>query len=360
MEILTFDDVWGKFPVSPSTLIVAGCPEALRKKKEGVPPDTGGSDLAQFGRDAHAIFDAINKYRAPMNDSVLDEIITEFATADFEYLRRMALKYISVFPMRFIQASELKLALDINLKPCGFHDDEARFRGIIDILTGEHGHRRITVIDHKTGFAVYNPDTEQNRFYAWLVYRNFPDRYDSIGMGINFMRYGQLRYSNRDITNFDNLERSIVAQAEKVWRTPKDAPACAGKQCQFCNWPISCSLVQSGEISRITTPEMATIMAGETLVLERRLKEMKTKLRVWANIHGTVPVGDTWEYSFKSKPEISFDMDDLRDKVAEYPSLLDSLKVNKRRTDDLLEHPANIKFLETVNTRFQGRKVEND
>ena len=342
----------GVFPVSSSTLTVAGCGWAINQKFNKVPQNTMPSALAQFGSDIHNVLDAINKQRIPVDDNMMDILIAKYVTSDFEKIRQHSVSYLDYFPIKDVLASELKLGLDKDLKPCDFND--AIYRGIIDVILNEDD--GITICDHKSGFAVFPSDTPQNRFYAWLVNRHFPNKYNSIGMAIHFVRAKEIRYSTRRIFNFANLERSIVASAARAWNTPIDAPPSPGKQCTFCNWANTCPAVSDGRIM-ITTQEQAIKTAEECIVLDRRLGEARTKLKLWAEINGNVLIDDgKFSYGFQKAASYSADVDEVLKKLEEFPSLRANISVSKPK--NLLEHPANLNITKHTKTSFKGLEVK--
>ena len=70
--------------------------------------------------------------------------------------------------------TELEMALNDKLEPCGFMAEEAFIRGIADIVILDRDKKRAYIGDYKTGSAKY-PDVDQLELMALMIFRHFPE-----------------------------------------------------------------------------------------------------------------------------------------------------------------------------------------
>ncbi len=345
--------VIGKFPVSATMLERVGCPRATVLKAQKAPREIlADADNMQIGIDMHAIIDWINQHRfEDLSEGQIDEALRDLGTGHFEELRRMALNYYNsrYFPIRDIVQSEISLALDENYNPIDYDDPRAMIRGRIDciIKTARDGY---VIVDHKTSYAPYSADTFQNRFYAWLMHKCYEDHPDwqSIQTALSFPRLKILRYAERRVNEWGNLERSIRAMIEKAWNTPIDGPPFPGKWCQYCDWCMTCPAVNvEGQLGLITSYEEAQKYAEELTVLDRRFSEVQTRLKAWVTDNGKIKPNETSPVSigdgekvwgFKLSRQYSVNKDEVLAKMVEYPDLSDHISIIK--TKQLVGHPA--------------------
>ena len=68
---------------------------------------------------------------------------------------------------------EHKMGLTVELKPCGFFDDDVWFRGVADLLVIKDGVAHI--VDYKTGKSSQYADVKQLELMALAVFKHFPD-----------------------------------------------------------------------------------------------------------------------------------------------------------------------------------------
>lgn len=328
------------FPVSASTLNYVSCGRAINCKRNRVPAEVFSDDeLLVFGVDIHNIFNELNRHVGHVDDNLIDEILAKHFQniEDIADLRKMAIRYVEQFPINQVAQSEINLAVDANGDPVPYESPEAMIRGRIDVVLRDEAGNTI-LIDHKSGYAVFNPDTFQNRMYAYLWKKNFPQT-EKLIVGIHFSRKNQIKLAP-PITDWAFIEHDVMVAVHKAWNTPEDAPPAPGKPCDYCQWVMSCpaGAVREGK-AVITSPEDATSIAQQVHVMDVKMKELKKLLRAYVARYGSVDIDETKCYGFKENRKFSADLDLVLSKLPEYPSLRSVLSVDAKR---LVDHPAEI------------------
>ena len=69
--------------------------------------------------------------------------------------------------------AEHEMGLTVDLRPCGFKDENCWVRGIADLLIVDEESLTAWVVDYKTGNNKY-PDREQLKLMALMVFAHFP------------------------------------------------------------------------------------------------------------------------------------------------------------------------------------------
>lgn len=351
---MNVQDIYGRFPLSHSTMDLARCPLALVNKLNKKPKDKRDADLARFGTEVHAIFEQLAK-NPYVDDDILDKIISENVTADFEYIRRLAVKFLNTVDITGVLGTELKLAVDHNLNPVPFDDPNVLFRGIVDLLldTGYIG--EVTIVDHKTSFQSYDPNTPQLRKYAWLLWKNHPE-FHHFNLAINFPRAGGLRTSDTQINLDDmpHIERALLAEADRIYNIEYPTQPNPGNHCIFCDWSSTCpaSMFNEGEFDPVR-------LAQYVRVTEIKLAEAKKKLSQFTAMNGHVEI-EGYEYGHFESTKYSVDINEVFDKLNDYPSLKEFIAVPGAKIKKLRKHPAEIEIIETPTTRFFGRKKKEE
>jgi hypothetical protein len=350
------------FPVSASSLNYVTCPRAINMKRQGIPAEVpSDDDLLLFGVDIHAIFDAINRHRGPLrlDDSQLDAIIANNISdpESINALRYTAIRYIETFPISQIVFSEVNLAVDKNGYPCDYDAPEAMIRGRIDVvLDSADGSHRI-ILDHKSGWAVYDANTFQNRLYAYLWKKNFPETQE-LGLAIHFSRKNVIKYSDRMVTNFVAVEKEVMIAAKKAWDTPESSDPCPGKACQYCNWCMSCPAVKDG-IVMLVDPAQATQFAKEVVVLERRMSTIKKQLKAYIERFGNIDIDDAMYYGVELGDKYTVKVQEVLDKLSQFPSLIEYISIVD--VAGLVDHPANLDIqIVPGRQEYKMRKKKNE
>lgn len=355
----------GQISISPSTLKVADCPFALYCKVAGVPPDGRNPELSQYGKAQHSIFDQINRWHGVIDDLVIDKIVASSGAQDIRWMRQSALDYVKYFPLDRVLASEQKLGLDINLRPCPFED--AVWRGIVDaVLYDDYENwmgsvmRTIDVTDHKAGWKLQNPECMQTEFYLWVLARTYPMAFDAARLSMHFPRYkifrhGKYLYKQHDI---DRIERAMITATRKVWETPLNGPAIPGAQCANCNWISRCP-VPDVEMTEIHSELQAQELAGQIRVLDIRMREMKRKLRNFISRNNNEPVIlKDHRYQFGPMDQATYEADPMEiiEKMDEWATLRSHLKVDSPA--DLIGHPSGINVEQGIKQVYKGQGYE--
>jgi hypothetical protein len=97
---------------------------------------------------------------------------------------------------------EYEMALDHELNPCDFKDENAFIRGIADFVIVDDD--KATVGDFKTGKATY-PDIEQLELMALMVFRHFP-KVTHVKAALLFVLYDKIETAEY-----------LRADAKKTW-----------------------------------------------------------------------------------------------------------------------------------------------
>lgn len=287
------------FPVSFSRMQMAECPLALWNRIHNIPSTTPEASFLTLGSEVHACYDYINKNAYRIDDDLLDEAMRECVHRSSPVtVRQFLLKYIKTIPMSRIKYSELPLGLTEDFKPCDFDSKECAYRGIIDlVMETDDEWADIDIVDAKTSFQMYAPDTVQLDFYTWMFNLFYPT-VSLIRRGIYFGRYGKLRFTNQTQHNYRNLEHSFKVMAERTWAVAYKFPSngkapdpCPGAFCSICNWSIGCPAAQKS-IYAFETEEEASEAARVYVAKKNEVSLLSKKLKDWSNQYGDINVSD--------------------------------------------------------------------
>jgi len=124
---------------------------------------------------------------------------------------------------------EHEMALDINLKPCGFMSEEYWVRGIADLLIVDGD--LAFIIDYKTGKTGY-ADPNQLKLMALMTFAHFPDVH-KVKAGLMFVSYDTFYPEEYERSNsaemwdvfYKDLERLSIAFDNAAW-PPKPTGLC--------------------------------------------------------------------------------------------------------------------------------------
>lgn len=172
---------------------------------------------------------------------------------------------------------------------------ERTLTGALDAIfvTGE-GDSEAVVLDWKDTWDLPSPTDVgfdgyfQQRFYAWLVFRNY-ESIQKVTLREFYVRRSEPREAEVYRYDMENLEAEFSALAERFDRAyeTNDWPPSPGRHCQFCPRPGKCPIFPGvrGE-GMIDSPEKAKQIAREAAVAEAALKQRKSALAAWASVHG--------------------------------------------------------------------------
>ena len=176
-----------------------------------------------------------------------------------------------------------------------------RISGKLDAVYLEDGDPTVvTVIDYKDMWSL-PPQKEvsegayfQQRCYAMLLFANFP-AIEKVILREQYVRFSQTRESSLSREQAEEVEGEMAALAERFDRAYEEktwVPQ-SGKHCNFCIRPTACPIpVFARDEGRITDETRATQVAHQLIVAERVVKQARTALRAFADVHGPIPVRD--------------------------------------------------------------------
>jgi len=147
----------------------------------------------------------------------------------------------------------------------------------------------------------------QQRFYAWLVFKNYPS-IDKVTTREFYVRFSAPREATLTRTELPELEAEFSALAERydrVWdehlsmggeddaKHRKPFRPTPGKQCGWCVRPSACPIpaFARGD-GRIVDEVEAEQFARQVIVAEDVLKSGRKALRAYADVHGPIAVKD--------------------------------------------------------------------
>lgn len=311
------------FRVSPSTLNLASCGRALQNKLNKVPADSPPYENQQIGKDTHGIFHAINNYPDKIDDDILDKLVAENVQEHFIEARNYGLMYMRNYPDK-PTVSEFKMALTLDLEVCDYDAPEAAYVSVIDRAEIEAPWARI--LDHKLTWQMGDPLTFQTSYYAWMLWKTFPEIQD-IETGIHYVRYGIHQVEELYHEDLIKIERGILARAQRAWaNTSKDAKP--GRHCQYCSWALSCPAAKSN-LHVIKTREDAERMAGALRVGQRQVLEYQNLLKKWVDKHGPVNIDEEICYGYAISKSVKPVPDSLGEAIINTPDIIEKLKLSK-------------------------------
>lgn len=142
-------------------------------------------------------------------------------------------KYINVKSTR-----ELKIAFDQMLRPTGFFDNTAVFRGAVDLLVVVDG--VLHICDYKTG--KYKEERWQNYdqllFYAIYFFNTYP-KLDTIKLSYIYVEHGLENEMTLNRKHLENYKASLFDKIEAV-ETDKVFKKNVTKLCEWCPYKKAC------------------------------------------------------------------------------------------------------------------------
>lgn len=218
--------------------------------------------------------------------------------------------------------------------------------GQIDALfiEGEDNERAV-VYDWKDTWGmpaqteISHPGYFQQRFYAWLVMRNFKGIH-FVTLREQYPRYSETREATLSRDELDELELELAALAERFDRSYEEQahPPSPGKHCAWCLRPSACPILPEarGE-GRITNLEDAKRKAGQWIVAKESAAQLMAALKAFCDIHGPVPVRHA-----KGRRMVGFQRS-----VAEVKPTLAQVK-----QAEVLKQPISTLYKRRISTRF--------
>lgn len=137
----------------------------------------------------------------------------------------------------------------------------------------------------------------QQRFYAWLIFKNYPS-VQRVTLRERYVRYAESREATVSRVDEEEIERELAQLAERFDRAFDTKPATVvptpGKHCSFCLMPTRCTIPQAarGE-GRVTSEKEAVALAWQITVAEEINRDARKAASAWAEIHGPIPTTDS-------------------------------------------------------------------
>lgn len=168
--------------------------------------------------------------------------------------------------------------------------------GQLDALfvTGERS-EEFVVLDFKSGWGIPGPTSVgfdgyfQQRFYAWLVFKNFPSA-EKVTLREFYVRFSEPREATVFRSEIDDVEADLSSLAERFDRAHHEAnyPPSPGVHCQaLCARPSACPIFPGvRKEGSITNGQQAKRVAKEITVARAALKNRTEALSAWTSVHG--------------------------------------------------------------------------
>lgn len=257
---------------------------------------------------------------------------------------------------------EAELAIRADGSPCGYWDDDALFRGKLDLTWLENGGELAVVRDWKTSRVIVDPG-RQLRLYATLLAALHEDVETVIGEQ-HFVRFapGGCRKAEYDADELRAIvPASLVAIANEIDARveARDLKPRISESCSWCPYRQHCPPIKAGYKPdlRFETPEAVAEAADGLLVLELQVKDLKAALRAWVLHHGGVKLagGEVLDHH----PTQTRSIEDAKAAAA----LLQQLGASSDALWSALELPVGaaekvIRTLPEVSGAGRGRKTE--
>lgn len=177
---------------------------------------------------------------------------------------------------------------------------------------------RLEIHDLKTHYQALSPEGArkdlQARMYAYLASQVWPG-FMCYRFVWHFVRLHQVLAVDFSPSDLDAIARQLDAHAAAIAQAEATDtwPAEPGQQCAYCTF--ACPLVDDAARTpaRIQTPEEATRIASNLVLLEASVAAQKRVLEAYSGLHGpVVAAGYEWAHrpyarkSFPAKPTLDF------------------------------------------------------
>lgn len=156
------------------------------------------------------------------------------------------------------------------------------------------GEDEFVVIDWKDSWGLPGPAGVgfdgyfQQRFYAWLVFKNYPSA-QRVTLREVYVRFSEPREATVWRSDIDDVEAELSALAERFDAAHENSnfPATPGHHCQFCPRPTACPIFPGvrGE-GMITDPQTAARVGRELTVAKAAIKDRTAALSAYTSVHG--------------------------------------------------------------------------
>lgn len=282
------------------------CPRAFRMKYIDKFPEAPSRALL-LGRLIHDIIAEYEKHlvrsQAQTDITVLPDLATRIFYGNPSALTTADLDEVQAIVEAYAESHALDYATVVSIEEMmkfPLQDDKFTFWAVIDLLQINGDLAIIT--DHKTDHQVRSQtDIERDpqlAIYCWTVKKTYP-QVQRFKVGLDFVRHGVTREAEFDLSIVEKTEKRIFGMIDTIEREKKFEPR-PGAFCSWCSFVDRCEAAKeaasSGPVA-IVTVEDAKIWAGRLAVLEAQAERIKTGLKGYCNVAGTVEAnGLGWGY----------------------------------------------------------------
>lgn len=174
--------------------------------------------------------------------------------------------------------------------------------GQLDVLfvAGEEDDEAI-VVDYKSTWDLPAPSEVgfegyfQQRFYAWLVMKNYA-AIQRVTLREHYTRYSAFREATVTRNELEYAEAELGALALRFDRAFSEGnfPPSPGRHCNLCPRASACPIdAEVREAGAITDDAMARRYAAQAQVARRVLKQREAALKAWTSVRGPVLINST-------------------------------------------------------------------
>lgn len=282
------------------------CPAAFRMKYVEKAPEAPSRALL-IGRLIHDIIAQYEKHlvrnQVQTDITVLPGLATQIfykapnglTTADLDEVQAIVEAYAQTHALDFSTVVSVEEKMKFPLQ-----DDKFTFWAVIDLLQMNGDLAIIT--DHKTDHQVRSQgDIERDpqlQIYCWAVAQTYP-QVGRFKVGLDFVRHGVTREAEFDLSVVEKAEARIFGMIDTIERERRFEPR-PGAFCSLCGHIDRCQAAKEAAASGpvvIATEEDARVWAGRLAVLEAQAERIKTGLKGYCNVAGTVEAnGLAWGF----------------------------------------------------------------
>jgi hypothetical protein len=192
----------------------------------------------------------------------------------------------------------------------------------------------------------------QQRFYAWLLFRNYP-AINRVTLREFYVRFSDTREATVTREQEPEIHSELSALAERFDRfwEERTFPATPGKHCGYCIRPGACPIPQFAKgDGRVVDEDRAADLARQMIVGEQVVKGARAALRAYAEVHGPIAVKDA-----KGKRALGF----VESEQTLRPSLEDIQKAEAAKGGPLDSLELRSLYRTRKQTKFQAHTPED-
>jgi len=285
------------------------CPYCYRlryiDKKEPEP-----SESLLIGRLLHEIIGKYNKHllgkKVQTDITVIPEITENLLYSpkgDFAGLAPEKANEVLSIATKFSESHVLDLSRVVDVETMNFFViPQGKFWFVIDLLMIENS--KAEIVDYKSDWNLRSQaDVDKDpqlQTYAMCVNKKYP-QVEEFDVKLNFIRHSVVRETHLDLEDVGSRERQIMKEIEQIEGTRAFKPT-PGANCSWCDFSELCPLDLEGQAIIQNEPDAQSI-AGEILVLEKKVKDRKDVLSQFCAKGGPVDVNGERFNHFKTESE---------------------------------------------------------